>query len=71
MEQEKLTGKVKFFNTIRGYGFLIDAKDVEREYFFHITGLVDGTVRKDDTVEFELQTTKRGVKAVKIKKING
>lgn len=69
MAEEKLTGKVKFFNTTRGYGFLIDNKDAEREYFFHITGLVDGGVKKDELVEFELQITKRGVKAVKIKKI--
>lgn len=70
MEQTKLTGKVKFYSMGRGYGFLIDDQDNSREYFFHVTGLTNGLVKKDDKVEFELQTTKRGVKAVRIKKLD-
>lgn len=62
-----MTGKVKFFNEQKGYGF-IKASESDAEYFFHATGMTD-KVKKDDNVQFELENGKRGLKAVKIKKL--
>lgn len=33
------TGKIKFFNKEKGYGFLFDEKG--KEIFFHISGVLD------------------------------
>jgi len=63
-----LTGKVKFFNDTKGYGFIKDDNS-EKEYFFHFSGALD-KVRKDDRVSFELdEKGQRGIKAVGVKKV--
>lgn len=60
------TGKVKFFNQSKNYGFLIDGTDL-KEYFFHISDTLS-EVAKDDTVTFELRDGKRGIKAINVKR---
>jgi CspA family cold shock protein len=65
MATQIYSGIVKFFNEQKGFGFITtDGKD----YFVHATGLLD-KVTKDEQVEFELVESKRGLKAVKVKKI--
>ena len=32
------TGKVKFFNQDKGFGFIVD-NETQKEYFVHVTGL--------------------------------
>ena len=59
------SGKVKFFNESKGYGFIKD-NESEKEYFVHATGLVD-EVREDDEVTFDLQEGKKGLNAVNVK----
>ena len=59
-------GIVKFFNDSKGYGFIKD-NDTEKEYFVHVSGLVD-EVRENDSVTFELQEGKKGLNAVNVKK---
>jgi len=59
------TGKVKFFNESKGYGFILDDES-GKEYFVHATGLID-RVNEGDTVTFELQEGKKGLNAVKVK----
>ena len=54
-------GTVKFFNDSKGYGFIID-NDSKKEYFVHVSGLID-EVREGDEVEFELQEGKKGLNA--------
>ena len=61
------TGKVKFFNETKGYGFIVDDQNGE-EYFSHVTGLID-KVRESDSVEFELEEGKKGLNAVKVRVI--
>jgi CspA family cold shock protein len=61
------TGKVKFFNETKGYGFIVDDQNGE-EYFSHVTGLID-KVRENDAVEFELEEGKKGLNAVKVRVI--
>jgi CspA family cold shock protein len=58
-------GKVKFYDTTRGFGFIADA-DSSEEYFVHSSGLND-SVKKDDSVTFELIEGKKGLNAVNVK----
>lgn len=58
-------GIVKFFNESKGYGFIKD-KDSEKEYFVHVSGLIDD-IRQDDEVSFELKEGKKGLNAVNVR----
>lgn len=59
------TGTVKFFNTTKGFGFIVDSSSQE-EIFVHISGLVD-EIRQGDTVTFETARGKKGMNAVNVK----
>jgi len=59
------TGKVKFFNESKGFGFIVD-EESEKEYFVHISGLVD-EIREDDDVTFDLKEGRKGLNAVNVK----
>ncbi len=58
-------GKVKFFNESKGYGFIKDIES-EKEYFVHVSGLID-EINENDEVTFELQEGKKGLNAVNVK----
>ena len=63
-----MKGKVKFFNSAKGFGF-ITAED-GKDYFVHSSGLAEGTVLNDgDSVEFEVEQGDKGPKAGKVKKV--
>mgnify|MGYP001337054573 FL=1 len=63
------TGKVKFFNRRKKYGFITG--DDGEDYFFHESGLTDGIYVKDeDKVEFKVVDGDRGKKAVDISLID-
>ena len=59
------TGKVKFFNDSKGFGFIID-DETGKDYFVHVSGLID-EIRDEDAVTFELQEGKKGLNAVEVK----
>ena len=59
------TGKVKFFNESKGFGFIVDDES-QKEHFVHISGLID-EIRENDEVTFELQEGKKGLNAVNVK----
>ena len=63
------TGQVKFFNISKGFGF-ISISDSGKDIFFHVSGLVDKVLEKDDKVTFSIEEGSRGLKAVNIKKVN-
>lgn len=60
-------GKVKFFNATKGFGFIKDA-DSDKEYFVHVSGLIN-QIKEDDDVEFDLQEGRKGLNAVNVKLI--
>jgi len=43
-------GTVKFFNETKGFGFVKET-ETEKEYFVHVSGLVD-QVRENDQITF-------------------
>ncbi|MBS7334434.1 cold-shock protein [Faecalibacter bovis] len=58
-------GTVKFFNEEKGFGF-IKEDGSGKEYFVHVTGLID-KVSENDEVTFELAEGKKGTMAVNVK----
>lgn len=63
------TGKVKFFNEAKGFGFITEDGSGE-DRFVHVSGLTD-SIKDGDAVEFELVDGRRGVSASNVKKIGG
>lgn len=62
------TGKVKFFNESKGFGFIIDDES-SKEYFVHVSGLID-EIREDDDVTFDLKEGRKGLNAVNVKVVS-
>lgn len=58
-------GTVKFFNESKGFGFIIE-DDSKKEYFVHVTGLID-EIKEGDEVEFELKEGRKGLNAVSVR----
>ena len=59
------TGKVKFFNESKGYGFIVD-EESGKEYFVHVSGLID-EVKENDDVTFDVEEGRKGPNAVNVK----
>lgn len=59
------TGKVKFFNSTKGFGFIVDDK-TKKDVFVHASGLTD-EIRQDDNVTYEIKEEKKGPSAVNVR----
>ena len=60
-----MKGKVKFFNEVKGFGFV--AADDGKDYFVHQSGLQGNiTLNEGDSVTFDVEEGDRGPKAVKV-----
>ena len=59
------SGTVKFFNSTKGFGFIVD-NNTKEEIFVHVSGLVD-EIREGDTVTFETNRGKKGMNAVNVR----
>lgn len=59
---ERLTGRVEYFNAEKGYGFIKDMASTEK-YFFHISS-APAEIAEGRKVTFELERGARGMNAV-------
>lgn len=62
------TGKVKFYNETKGFGFIIE-DETTKEYFVHISGVEWDELKEGENVSFELEEGRRGMNAVNVKVI--
>ena len=61
-------GTVKFFNSMKHFGFI--AGDDGKEYFVHASGLKEGTsITEGDKVSFKVVEGDRGPKAEEVEKV--
>ena len=70
MEETVLQGKVKWFSQAKGYGFITGNNN--KDYFLHYSNIkMEGfkTLMEGDEVEFEVEATDKGDKAINVKKI--
>ena len=61
------TGKIKKVVRERGFGFISDSDG--REVFFHQSGLIDAqldALKEEQKVEFEIESSPKGPRAVKV-----
>ena len=64
------TGKVKWFNDQKGFGF-ISAETDGRDVFVHhsvIEGAGFKTLQENETVEYEAEDGPKGLKALKVRR---
>ncbi len=59
-------GRIDFFDTSKGFGFIKEEGTQER-YFVHISGLLE-EVQANDKVSFETERGPRGMNAVRVRK---
>lgn len=67
---ETLTGKVKWFNSKKGFGFITG--DNGKDYFLHYSNIeMEGykSLNEGDKIEFKVEATDKGEKAINVKKI--
>ena len=60
-----LKGKVDFFNTSKGFGFIKEQVRGER-YFFHVNNLLS-KIEENDIVTFDLERGLKGMNAINIR----
>jgi len=59
------TGKVKFFNDEKGFGF-IAPDDGSKDVFVHKSGMTSVSLCEDDKVSFEVENTPKGLAAINV-----
>ena len=60
-------GRVEFFNSSKGFGFIKDV-DTQEKFFVHVNSLTE-EIREGDTVTFEAERSFKGMNAVRVKKV--
>ena len=65
------TGKVKWFNSKKGYGF-IKEDGTEKDIFLHVSALEKSklkTLKEEQQLEFEIKEENNKLQAINLKKI--
>ena len=67
---ERISGKVKWFNPDKGYGFVTPdgQKPGERDVFLHANVLPDGveSLKEGQHLTFQTENSRKGIRAVKV-----
>ncbi len=63
------TGKVKFFNEEKGFGFITN-DDTKRDIFVHVSSLNGQRLNADDNVSYKEEEGRKGVVATNVVRIN-
>ena len=64
------SGKVKWFNAKKGYGFITDDK-TKKDIFLHVSALEKSKLRilkEDQTIAYDIKEEKNKLQAINIKK---
>ena len=65
------TGKVKWFNSKKGYGFIKD-DETQKDIFLHVSALEESKLRvlkEDQKIFYDIKEEKNKLQAINIKKI--
>tara|TARA_B100000963_G_scaffold75788_1_gene63918 strand:+ start:215 stop:433 length:219 start_codon:yes stop_codon:yes gene_type:complete len=64
------SGKVKWFNSKKGYGFITD-EETKKDIFLHVSALEDSKLRvlkEEQKIKFDIKEEKNKLQAVNIRK---
>ena len=69
-EKQRLKGKVKWFNGVKGYGF-IEMEGEEKDIFVHSSAVKNAGIkylREGEQLTFEVEATEKGPSAINLQK---
>ena len=64
------SGKIKWFNSKKGYGFITD-DETQKDIFLHVSALEDSKLRvlkEEQTIVYDIKEEKDKLQAINIKK---
>jgi len=65
------TGKVKWFNSKKGYGFITE-DETEKDIFLHVSALEESklkNLKEEQKLEFEIKEENNKLQAINLKKV--
>ena len=65
------SGKIKWFNAKKGYGFITD-EETNKDIFLHVSALEESKLRvlkEEQKIEFDIKEEKNKLQAINIKKL--